>query len=189
MEIRTKRWTRYEYQQLGELGIFAPGEHVELLGGDLIVGEPKGGPHETAVGLVEDALRAAFGAGWVVRVASPISVDDESEPEPDIAVVSGQRRDYRGAHPSGAVLVVEVADISLALDRGHKASLYARAGVADYWIVNLVDRLLEVHRQPVADPSAPFGWRYGAVERLGVEATVVPLARPRASLTVAELVP
>lgn len=187
--IRTRRWTRDEYERLGELGIFGPDEPIELIGGELIVSEPKGSPHETAVGLAEDALRAAFGSGWVVRVGSPIALDDESEPEPDVAVVPGQRRDYREAHPTRPVLVVEVAETSLALDRDHKGSLYARAGVVDYWIVDLVGRVLEVHRQPMPDPSARFGWRYGSVEVVGLEAAVSPLAVPEGRIAVADLIP
>jgi Uma2 family endonuclease len=187
--IRTRRWTRDEYERLGELGVFGPDEPIELVGGELIVSEPKGSPHETAVGLAEDALRAAFGSGWVVRVGSPIALDDESEPEPDVAVVPGQRRDYREAHPSRPVLVVEVAETSLALDRDHKGSLYARAGVVDYWIVDLVGRVLEVHRQPMPDPSARFGWRYGSVEVVGLEAAVSPLVVPESYVAVADLIP
>lgn len=187
--IRTRRWTRDEYERLGELGIFGPDEPIELIGGELIVSEPKGSPHETAVGLAEDALRAAFGSGWVVRVGSPIALDDESEPEPDVAVVPGQRRDYREAHPTRPVLVVEVAETSLALDRDHKGSLYARAGVVDYWIVDLVGRVLEVHRQPMPDPSARFGWRYGSVEVVGLEAAVSLLAVPEGRIAVADLIP
>jgi Uma2 family endonuclease len=78
------------------------------------------------VGLAEDALREAFGPGWVIRVQAPIALDDESEPEPDVAVVPGARRDYRQGHPQGPVLAVEVAESSLAADRSIKGSLYAR---------------------------------------------------------------
>ena len=141
-----RRWTRVEYDRLIDLGIFQPGEHLELLGGHLIVSEPQGTLHTTAVGLVEDALRLCFGAGWVVRCQMPIALDDESEPEPDVAVVPGTRYDYVLAHPARPALVVEVAESSLTADRGTKAALYARAGINDYWILNLVDRVLEVCR-------------------------------------------
>jgi Uma2 family endonuclease len=86
--------------------------------------------------------------------------------------------------------VVEVAESSLAFDRTHKASLYARGGVTDYWIVNLVDRILEVHRAPVEDAAAPFRWRYRAITRLGPGASVSPLGLPpTARLAVADLLP
>jgi hypothetical protein len=90
--IRTRRWTRVEYDRLIDLGIFRPGEHLELLGGQLMVSEPQGSLHATAVGLVEDVLREGFGSGWVVRGQMPIALDEESEPEPDVAVVPGTPR-------------------------------------------------------------------------------------------------
>lgn len=189
LPFRRRRWTRKEYARLGELGVFRPGEPVELLGGELVVSEPIGSPHAAAVGLTADALRAAFGAGWIVRVQAPIALDEESEPEPDVAVVSGDHRDYRDAHPSHAAVLVEVADSSLAFDREQKASLYARAGVRDYWIVNLVDHALEIHREPTPDASAPLGWRYAAVDVLWPGATASPLARPQARIAVADLLP
>jgi Uma2 family endonuclease len=85
-----------------------------------------------------------------------------SEPEPDIAVARGARRDYGREHPAHPVLVVEVSVSSLALDRSHKGSLYARARLEDYWILNIVDRVLEVYRQPAVDASAPSA---GAMRR------------------------
>jgi Uma2 family endonuclease len=104
-------------------------------------------------------------------------------------VVRGGLRDYRDEHPSVAALVVEVAMSSLIFDRRHKGSVYARAGVADYWIVNLVDRVLEVHRVPVADAAADFGWRYADVTTLTSEAIVAPLAGPVQSVAVADRLP
>jgi len=185
--LRTKHWSRLEYERLVDLGAFRPGERIELLGGALLVREPQGGPYATAVGLVEDALREAFGAGWTVRGQMPIALDDDSEPEPDIAVVPGRRRDYTRGHPAHPVLLVEVADSSLELDRTEKASLYARAGVADYWIVNLVDNILEVYRDPRADPHAPHGWRYGSTTTLRIGEVVAPLALPDRTIPVADL--
>lgn len=184
-----RRWTRAEYDRLIDLGIFRPGEHLELLGGHLIVSEPQGTVHATAVGLVEDALRACFGPGWVVRGQMPIALDDESEPEPDVAVVPGTRRDYETAHPARPALVVEVAESSLATDRGTKAALYARAGIEDYWIVNLVDRVLEVCRDPVtaAAQSADWGYRDIMIRRPGD--SIAPLARPEVSVEIAALLP
>ena len=187
--IRTRRWTRKEYHRLIDAGILHEDEPIELVGGQMIVAEPKSSPHETALGLTADALRRAFGAGWVVREQGPIALDEESEPEPDVMVVPGQIRDYRDAHPERAALLVEVALSSLGFDRRHKGSLYARAGVADYWIVNLVDRTVEVYRQPAADVSAAFGWRYVDVATLSPGDTVSPLARPDITVAVRELLP
>ena len=186
---RIKRWTRVEYERLVDLGAFLPGDRLELVGGHLLVREPQGGPHFTAVGLVEDALRAAFGSGWTVRGQGPIALDDDSEPEPDIAVVPGSRRDHFQAHPSHPVLIVEVADSTLRFDRNAKASLYARAGIEDYWVVNLVDGVLEVRRDPVVAPKARYGHRYSTTIVLRGGEHVTPLAAPHATIPVSDLLP
>ena len=188
-EMRTRRFTRAEYERLIDLGVFQPGEAIELIGGELMVAEPQGAPHYTAIRKTAKALEAAFGPEWEVRTQGPIGLDDESEPEPDVAVVPGGADDYARAHPSRAVLTVEVAQSSLALDRRHKGSLYARAGLTDYWVLNLVDRVLEVYRVPVADSAAPFGWRYAEREVLDAFARVTPLATPRSSVSVSQLLP
>ena len=188
-EPKTRRFSRVEYEKLIDLGVFQPGEPIELIGGELLVAEPQGAAHYTAICKTARALEAAFGPGWNVRTQGPVGLDDESEPEPDVAVVPGSLDDYRRAHPSRPVLTVEVSESSLRIDRQHKGSLYARAGLADYWVLNLVDRVLEVYREPVADSAAPFGWRYGRSEVLSADARVAPLAAPAASVPVARLLP
>lgn len=187
--VRNRHWTRKEYDQLITIGFFQEHEPIELLGGQLIVAEPKGTSHSTAIALTVEALRAAFGPGWLVRVQDPVALDDESEPEPDVVVVPGRPRDYLFEHPVRPAVLVEVAESSLDFDRGHKGSLYARAGVADYWIVNLVDDTLEVYRRPALDRSAEFGWRYLDVQALRPGATVSPLSRPDVTVAVADLLP
>ena len=97
--VPTKRWGRLEYERLVDRAVFQPGDRVELVGGQLVVREPQGRPHAVAVGLVEDALRSAFRSGWVVRVQMPVALDDDSEPEPDVAVCPGTPRDYLAGHP------------------------------------------------------------------------------------------
>jgi Uma2 family endonuclease len=189
VEVKTRHWKRVEYERLIETGFFQPGDAIELLGGQLIVAEPQGSGHFAAIRAVEEALRVAFGVGWDVRGQGPVALDEESEPEPDVAVVPGGFRDYVAAHPSRPVLVVEVSESSLALDRHDKGSLYARAGLDDYWIVNLVDQVLEVLRAPGPDPAASFGWRYQSVEALERGASVSPLALPGAHIRVADLLP
>ena len=188
-EIRTRRFSRAEYDRLIELGVFQPGEPIELIGGELMVAEPQGASHYTALMKTAKALEAAFGPGWEVRPQGPIGLDDDSEPEPDVAVVPGGPDDYATAHPARPVLTVEVSESSLAVDRKHKGSLYARAGLADYWVLNLVDRVLEVYREPVRDAAAPFGWRYARAEVLDASARVAPLAAPGASIPVSRLLP
>ena len=184
----SRRWRRVEYERLVDVGVFE-GEPLELIGGQLIVAEPKGSPHATAVGMADDALRAAIPDGWIVRVQDPLALDDESAPEPDVAVVRGSRADYRHTHPSHPALIVEVAESSLAFDRAQKGGLYARAGIADYWIVNLEDRVVEVYREPAADLTAPFGWRYTSVERFRPPGAVTPLRVPATPVPVAALLP
>jgi len=105
-ETRTRRWTRVQYDRLIELGAFQADEHLELIGGELVVGEPQGAGHYTAIRKSTRALEVLFGPGWVVRPQGPIGLDDESEPEPDVAVVPGTVDDYRHAHPSRPVLVL-----------------------------------------------------------------------------------
>ena len=185
--VRTRRWTRREYDRLIEAGFFGSDDKIELIGGQLMVAEPQGSRHAATISLVADALRAAFGGGWYVMAQLPLALDDESEPEPDVCVVRGTARDYLDAHPSRPALVVEVADSSVALDRKHKASLYARAEVPDYWIVDVQDEVLDVHRRPVAAHGAPYGWIYNEVQRLDRSASVSALAAPSSPIAVAHL--
>ena len=187
--VRTRKWTRLEYDRLAEAEILGPEDRVELLGGEMIVKEPQYSPHATAIRLVARALRRVFGDGWDVSTQLPVALDAESEPEPDVSVVPGDPRDYRDAHPERPVLIVEVSLSRLGFDRAHKGGLYARAGIADYWIVNLPDRRIEIYREPVADSEAPFGWRYGRAIALGPDERISPLAAPAAEIAVADLLP
>ena len=186
--LTVRRWKRVEYDRLVELGAFDR-EPLELIGGQLIVAEPQGAYHSSSIRRVDYALRAALPPGWIVSVQSPVSLDDESEPEPDLAVLVGTVDDYGHAHPTSPTLVVEVAESSLRFDRRDKGSLYARAGLQDYWIVNLVDRVLEVYRAPAPDPSAPYGWSYQSVVRLTPPAVVELTGVSGARVAVADLLP
>jgi Uma2 family endonuclease len=186
--LTLRRWTRSEYDRLVDLGLFE-GEPLELLGGQLVVAEPHGAYHASAISAVDYAVRAVLPPGWLVRIQLPVSLDDESEPEPDLVVVPGRPADYLQSHPDRPVLAVEVAESSLSFDREHKGSLYARAGVRDYWLVNLVGRVLEVYRDPGPDPEAIYGWRYRSITVLAPPAVVVPLAFPSSQIVVAELLP
>jgi Uma2 family endonuclease len=134
-------------------------------------------------------LRVAFGSGFQVRIQLPLALDPYSEPEPDVAVIVGSPRDYRESHPTSAALVVEVADASLEHDRRRKGSLYARSGLSDYWVLNLLDRCLEVYRDPIQDPVAPHGWSYRTVRRFGADDVVSPIALPHARVRVEDLLP
>ena len=181
-------WTRSEYDRLVDLGLFRD-KPIELIGGQLIVAEPQGSYHANAISVTDDTLRAVLPPGWVVRTQMPVALDEESEPEPDVAVVRGARAELWDAHPSHPALIVEVAESSLESDRFVKGSLYARAAIADYWIVNLVDRVVEVHRDPVLDPAAPYGWRYGSVAVFTGSDAIAPLAIPSAQVHAGALLP
>jgi len=164
-------------------GIFGPDERIELVEGEIVEMSPQDPPHSSGVRLVEEALRRVFPAGFDVRAQLPLVLDDGSEPEPDLAVVPGTIRDYLTNHPSTAILVVEVAHSTLDYDRHRKGRIYARAGIPEYWIVNLVDRVVEVYREPQSDGT------YAVVQRLGEADTVSPLAKPTAWIELSALLP
>jgi len=187
--VRTRKWTRVEYERLAQFEILGPEDRVELIGGVVLIKEPQHSTHATAIQLAYRALDRAFGHGWTVRPQLPVALDEESEPEPDLCVVRGNPRDYRDAHPERPVLVVEIALSRLSFDREHKGSLYARAGIGEYWIVNLAERCVEVYRDPISDTRATFGWRYVNVAEHGTAEHVSPLAVPEAVIAVADLVP
>lgn len=180
----TRRWTIDDYHRAIEAGVFGPEERLELLNGEIVVMSPQLGPHASGSSLVVEALRAAFGPGWVIREQKPLSLGQVSEPEPDVAAVRGAIRDFVREHPRSAGLVVEVADTSVRLDRTDKAEIYARAGIPEYWILNLPGRCLEVRRDP--DPAQG---EYRQLTTHGEDGAVSPLAAPDASIAVRDLLP
>jgi len=189
LELKTRRFKRVEYDKLTEMAIWAPDERLELLDGLLVVREPQGTSHATAIRLAVAALRNAFSAEWHIDSQLPVALDDDSEPEPDVAVVPGGERDYRVEHPRRPALIVEVADSSLMLDRRFKMHLYARAGVLEFWIVNLVQGVVEVYREPVASETAEYGATYASVVIARTPDTITPLAAPQSSVSVDALLP
>lgn len=184
-EPARRLWTRDEYYRMADLGWFQ-GQRTELIGGEVVVVSPQKYRHAYALDKAGNLLRRAFGEGFWVRTQLPLQCTGMSEPEPDVSVVPGTRDDYED-HPTHALLVVEVADTTLHFDRTQKMSLYAQSGVPEYWIANLIDRVLEVHRSPVEDESQPFGARYAGVQRLTPGQTVTPLEKPDAAIAVADL--
>ncbi len=149
-------WAREDYERLVEVGIFESRDGVELLNGKIINMSPQNSPHATSYQLLEDFLRGAYQEGASVRGQLPIALDARSEPEPDLAVVRGEIRDFVQRHPSAedVVLLVEVAEASIEKDRGEKLAAYARAGITEYWIVDLNENTLEVCRQPEGEGYA-----------------------------------
>lgn len=137
---------REEYERMVELGFFRD-ERVELLYGVITSMSPKGPPHDSAIERLTELLVQALAGRATVRIQSAFAASDGSEPEPDVAIVP--RGDYRSAHPTSAFVIMEVADSSLATDRGVKASLYAESGVEEYWVVNVRDGIVEVYGEIV----------------------------------------
>ena len=176
------RLSRGEYDRAVEAGVFEPDAKLELIDGDLRTMTPEGSRHAAVIELVADCLRRGFGSGFHVRVQHPLAADDYSEPEPDIAVVRGAIRDYMEAHPTSAVLVVEVSNESLHHDRTVKQHLYARCGIPEYWILALPEARLEVYREPAADG-------YRSIAKHAAGDSVAPIARAEARIVVDELLP
>ena len=165
-----------------DAGVFGEDEHIELVNGRIVEMSPEGPAHAGTIDLCAEVLRRAFGPRCSVRLQHPLAIDPDGEPEPDLAVVHGGPRDHLGGHPREALLVVEVSGSSLEYDRRDKALLYARAGFSEYWIVNLPDHRLEVHRDP-----SPAGYRN--VASLAADQTITPLEAPAAPIPVAALLP
>jgi len=186
---QVRRWTRQEYERMAEVGLIGPDERVELVDGRIVERAPRYSSHATGIRLAETAARAIFGIGYDVRGQLPLALGDYAEPEPDVAVVRGDARTYTRAHPTSAVLVIEVAESSPQFDRTEKAADYARAGLLDYWITNLIDRQIEILRDPGPLPGrdGTFGYRSRTIARPGE--TTSPLARPDVSIAVDDLLP
>lgn len=177
-------WTRDEYHRMAEAGLFDD-KRVELLDGRIWEMPAQLTPHAVAVGNTRRALEAAFGANYFARDQAPIVLNGGSEPEPDVVIVPGIPNDYYPDHPHPAqiAVLVEVSDSTLRDDRLKKARAYARAGIGDYWIVNLVHRRLEVHRDPTSEG------KYRDVRAYTPEETVSPLALSDTQIRVADLLP
>jgi len=181
------KWTREQYYKLSELGYFE-GKRVQLIFGEIIEMGNQNRPHALAIGLVLDVLQVVFAGVGFLEVQTPQPTDD-SDPEPDVRVVAGKRRDYPDDHPRSALLVVEVADTSLFYDTTTKAELYATAGIADYWVLDVENRQLHIFRDPVALPAGLGATAYGTHITLDATFTVSPLAAPSAIIAVADLLP
>jgi Uma2 family endonuclease len=181
------RFSVEQFARLDELGFFED-RKVELIGG-IIHEMTINTPHATATRLGNEVFRRIFGVGWIVSDALPLDVGEGSLLQPDFAVVAGSARDFRDAHPTTAALVVEISGSTLKRDRTIKAHLYAKAGVPEYWIVNLVDRQVEVHRQPGADPARRGRFRYASVTTVAESGRISPLAAPESEIAAADLLP
>jgi Uma2 family endonuclease len=167
--VARRALTVAEYHRMCEVGILTERDRVELIEGELIAMSPIGSEHAGAVNALTRLLVQAVGERGTVAVQNPVRLDDLSEPQPDFAVLKPRADDYRRATPrSGDVLlIVEVADTSLAYDRDVKRSLYARHGVPEFWIVNLAGNEVEVCRAPTGD-------QYASVSHVGRDGVLEP---------------
>ncbi|HEY2155381.1 MAG TPA: Uma2 family endonuclease [Isosphaeraceae bacterium] len=159
-----------QYDEAIRLGILTENDPIELIEGWLVTKMSKNRPHSIATTLVLRVLSQLVPAGWYVAVQDPVATGD-SEPEPDAMIVRGDVFDYPDRQPgAGNVgLLVEVAESTLAYDRSVKRRIYARAGVSTYWIVNLVDRQVEVHTEPSGPAQSPG---YARREAFGPDAEI-----------------
>jgi Uma2 family endonuclease len=177
------RVTRERYWQLVAEGVIGSDDRVELLEGVIVAMSPQNPPHAFVIAKLTQWLAGIVHQAFI-RVQLPIDLSDLSTPEPDLAVVAGSPEDYAVLHPRAALLVVEVADSSVIQDRLTKGPMYAAAGIAEYWLVNLRDRCVEVHRAPNRDER-----RYVDVRVLRFEDRLELIAIPDASIAVGEILP
>jgi Uma2 family endonuclease len=184
---RNMLWTVDQFHYLGDLGMFE-GRRAWLVDGVIVEEGPMNPPHAIAATKTEDTIRDAVGKGYHVRVAKPLVLAQATDPEPDVAVVTGKPGDYT-SHPTTASLVVEVSDSSLRYDMTVKVGVYAAGGIADYWVVDVNGRELHVFRDPRPDAAHPQGHSYGTHLTFGPNDTVSPLSAPNASVRVADLLP
>jgi Uma2 family endonuclease len=173
-----------EYLRMGEAGVFAPEARLELIEGEIIEMAPIGSPHAGCVNKLTRLFVQRGGDAAVVAVQNPVIVSNLSVPQPDLALLKPRADAYASSHPQAAdvYLVVEVADTTLGFDLGRKASLYARCGIAELWVVDVNARAIHVFREP-------GGNGYGETLRAGSGDGVACLALPAIMVEVAELFP
>lgn len=181
-----------QYEAMGEARILDEDDRVELVDGLLVSKMTKYGPHVVATGLTWNAIAAIIPKGWHVSKEDPIRIPNRAgEPEPDISIVKGDIRDYLERHPEPAevALVVEVSESSLEIDRGAKLRMYAGGGIPIYWIVNVVDRQLEVYTEPSGPDAEPAGYRRTVVLKPGESVTFAIAGVEIGPIAVAEMLP
>jgi Uma2 family endonuclease len=162
LDASIPRFSVAKYQRMIEAGILTPDDKVELLENCVVLKMPKNPLHDGTLDIIKAVLPGLLPPGWLLRVQQTIVLSD-SQPEPDFAIVRGMPRSFLTRHPGPAEIgiVIEVADSSLLRDQRDKTRIYARAGLPVYWIVNLVDRRVEVYSQPSGPTAAPA---YGAFQ-------------------------
>jgi Uma2 family endonuclease len=178
----TRRQSAERYLALVGEGVLGADDRVELLEGVIVAMSPHSPRHAAAIRRVSRVLREAISDRAVVSPQLSLIAGPYDVPEPDVAVLPGRESDYENVHPSKALLVVEVADTSLAQDRLTKAAIYAAAAIPEYWIVNLRDDCLEVLRDPAREAR-----RYQSTRVVGRDQAVAPVALPGVVIAVSDL--
>ncbi len=181
---RPHRFTVAEYHRMAEVGILGEDTRVELIRGQIVDMAPIGAPHLGMVNRLTRLLPGIVAGRGILSVQNPVRLDDGSEPEPDVALLRPRADDYQTATPCppDILLLIEVADASLVDDRAIKMPLYAENGIVECWIVNLLDRVVEVHRQPE-------NGRYADVRRVGPGEIMGIALLPCVALPVGDLFP
>ncbi len=167
--LARRRITVDDYYGMAKAGILGEDDRVELIEGELIAMMPIGSPHSGKVNRLTRLLVMAVGRSGVVTVQNPVRLSNWTEPQPDFAVLKPREDDYASATPSQAdvLLLIEVADSSLDYDRGLKRRLYARSGIAEYWLVDVNAGVVEACRGPAGDAYETV-WRAGPGDTLAI---------------------
>ena len=182
-EIAVRRFTIEEYNRMAETGVLSRDEHVELLQGLVCEMSPEGKRHVAAIELTHDFFTDRLRGKHRVRAQHPLTLAEGTEAEPDIAIVeTADPRAYLDSHPTAALLVIEISETSLEKDCTLKADLYARAGISEYWVLNLTNDTLEVFR----DPSESH---YLKRQTLNRGEKISPVRLPDISVGVVDLLP
>ncbi len=184
---RNRRFSREEYYCMAEMGWFT-GKRVELLDGEIIEMSPQLSWHACAIMLASAIFHKSIPAGWCVRVQLPLELGESSEPEPDIAIVRGSAQDFARRHPTFAELIIKVSESSLLHDRMRKAAIYAQSGIPEYWIINLMDNIVEVYRDP-APVGGTFGYGYKTRKDFKPGKTLSPRFPPKLKIAATDLLP
>jgi Uma2 family endonuclease len=180
--LTPRRFTLDEYHRLIRVGVLGEDEHVELLEGVIVEMTPQGRAHALVVSQLGESFTSARRPDCRVRIQLPLSLEGNSEPEPDLAVVTREEERTAQVHPRAALLVVEVSGDSLRKDRQLKGRIYARAGVPEFWVVDVARRTVELYSEPDVDAG-----RYRTLRTLGAGETLTTPVLPELSLPVAEL--
>lgn len=187
LHARHRLWTRDELYHMVESGVLSQNERVELIEGEVVLLTPQDKPHADAVTNTNMILTSLFGRTHLIRVQLPLDLCETTQPEPDFAIVPRGALEKAERHPTSADLVVEIASSSLAYDREVKTAVYARAGIREYWILNIPARQLETYREPSALTDRMLGFGYRSLTIYTDDQSCCPLFASDVGVTVRDL--